>query len=149
MAFTFIYTATMMQVGCWMWVEQTPLELFHFPPYIIACFMPHLWLLKKDEIKKRAAERAEELKALSSRHNKKPIQQSKNIEEIRDTLEAICKKLEKSDIDVSPYIRKLQEDWYESIDHLRGKDVDILNRYMPRHMAESLFEIVNCKEKHK
>jgi len=30
--------------------------------------------------------------------------------------------------------------WYDSVDQLRGMDIDILNKYMPRRLAEEVYK---------
>lgn len=68
------------------------------------------------------------------------------MDELRTILQDACGKLGKLDADVSPYLKKLQEDWYDNVDHLRGKDVEVLNKYMPRLLAETLSAIINPEE---
>ena len=142
-AFALLYGFSLLYENSVIMAEQIPLELYHFPFYAKLLFLPHLWFPKKDQIKKAAAARAQELKQLTSKREKELKQKTRGIDELRDLLIGACEKLGKAGTDVSPYLEKLQEDWYDNVDHLRGEDADALSKYMPRVLAKTLLEILN------
>ena len=48
----------------------------------------------------------------------------------------------RSDIDMSSYISRLEDDLYTHVEHLVGKDIDALSRYMPRRLAKEVHRIL-------
>ena len=111
-----------------MWVEQIPLELFHMPWYFKFILMVPLVHRRKD-IRVRAIERAEIIKDQVEKERRQ--QQDQNIQtqrnaastttttpgtnndEIESLLREACRKLGRDEVDVTPFLSKLNQDWYD------------------------------------
>ena len=165
------------QRGAYMWIEEIPLEYFHFPWYF-KCMLLVPLIHKRKEIRGRAAKRAELLrkqvdkelqkaKVSAASHNYQVQQQqqqnpspnptsssnyvaSKNsIDDIESLLMDACQVLGRnvSEVDLTPYLIKLQEDWFDSVESLEDLDVNDLHNYMPLRLAQSTHALLLEKKK--
>jgi hypothetical protein len=71
--------------------------------------------------------------------------QSQN--EVEKLLQKAAQKLGMQNYDLSPYMKKFQNDWYDDLNSLQGKSVDTLKDYMPRRLAEIVHEMLQRREK--
>ena len=54
-----------------------------------------------------------------------------------------AKNLQITDCDISHFERKLKEDWFNEVEHLKNRSVEFLARYMPWRLAEEVHKVVD------
>ena len=57
-------------------------------------------------------------------------------------LEIAADLIGRSDLDVSVYSKRLEDELYTNVEHLAGEDVDVLSRYMPRRLAKKVNQLL-------
>ena len=118
--------------------EQAALEVFHFPVWFRIIYAPWVLLPNQQKLKENAEKRAVTLRSY--------LNKGGNEKELHDLLQRACHRLGKGHVDVSPFMEKLKRDWYDDVDSLRGRSVDILSKYLPKLLAETVHEMLNEKD---
>jgi hypothetical protein len=127
--------------------KQVPLELYHGPKWLRI-------LLGLAVTKKVLKENAEKRAAFLTKHFTNEMStvgsSTKDIvgmSEVKTLLEKACSRLGKPNTDLTQYLKKLEDNWFDDIERLEGEDVNVLSNYMPRVLAKSVHEILQRKEK--
>lgn len=55
--------------------------------------------------------------------------------------------LGRNDEDMSVYEERLEKDWFNEVDQLKGRSVECLSRYMPLRLAEEVHKLVGMQER--
>lgn len=115
---------------------QIPLELYHFPRWFIHIFSPLLRIRDK-ELREKALVRANELK------QRLLSEQDTGISSFQDgsihiLLEKTANAIGRNDIDVTKDVKAFDDDLFDSVDQLKGMDIEVLSRYMPRRLAQEV-----------
>lgn len=131
-----------------------PLEIFHYPHWVKAIFMPKSVFNHKEResVEERAKARANLLKAKAYQQRKlrdPTISDSDRATQTNTSVGSILRtaaiNLGRSDYDVSAFEARLEEDWYNEADLLKEEDVDTLSRYMPRMLAKEVHKILSTE----
>lgn len=124
-----------------------PLEYYHSPWVSRLFSFPRSVLTQKgrDKLRDRAKARAKKLKTRAYRERKllDPEFDKKLNTEIGKMLCDAASQLGRLEFDVTEFEARLEEDWINEVDMLRGRDVAFLSRYMPFGLAEKVQEILS------
>lgn len=126
--------------------NELPLEYLHFPLWFKIAVLPFPLLTSRgrQQLRTGANLRAEDLKerAYRERTMLEPhtTKRGKTTTSLGILLREAADSLGRDDFDVSQYEARLEEDWYTAPEELKRMNVDILSRYMPRHLAEEVRE---------
>jgi hypothetical protein len=124
-----------------------PLEFYHSSWAARLFSFPRSVLTQKgrDKLRDRAKVRAKKLKARAYRERKllEPDFDKKLNTEIGKILCDAASHLGRLEFDVTEFEARLEEDWINDVEMLRGRDVSFLSRYMPSGLAEKVQEILS------
>jgi len=146
-------------VGYGMWstaelaANEIPLEYYHFPLWFKLGLMPSPLLRRgaRQHIRTMAEKRAKDLKSRAWKEkslgnsatsflSSSTIQRSSSSRNsIGYLLRKAANAIGRGNVDVSKYEERLADEWYDNTDQLRGMNIDILNKYMPRRLAEEVY----------
>lgn len=123
--------------------------MYHLPFWALAVVQPASAFTKsgRESLRRRAKERAEGLrrKAYNDRKRIDPgnISSSQRNSGIHELLRESADSIERTDFDVSIYVARLEDDWYNKVEQLRGLTVDTLSSYMPRMLAQTVYDTLS------
>lgn len=127
--------------------HEVALEYYHLAFWFKCLILPFAMITKKERerVKEAAKRRARELKEKAYRERAMiapPDEDSKpeTLTEVGALLRSAANNLGKKNFDVSQFEESLEEDWYSSVDQLRGLSVNTLDQYMPRALAQEVFD---------
>mmetsp|Transcript_18186 Transcript_18186/g.45025 ORF Transcript_18186/g.45025 Transcript_18186/m.45025 type:complete len:373 (+) Transcript_18186:161-1279(+) len=117
------------------------LEAFHLP-FMLKTVLFHSIGIGGKALKEKATKQAEGLKARLESEMVSSKQAQAHQDELMDLLNTAAAALGRSNVDTKPYVAKLQRDWYDTVESLNDLDVDILSKYMPRRLAQSVVTLL-------
>ena len=133
--------------------KTCPIESYHLPLWSRLVAHPSTVFTRRgrEQLRKRAKEKAEEVKrrAYREREMLDPTlgeEEAHGHTSIGVLLRRAAVGLGRAGYDVSIYEARLEQDWYNDVSQLRGVDVDILSRYMPRLLAQRVHEMIESGE---
>lgn len=124
-----------------------PLEFYHFPMFVQAMMGPEVFIRsKREKMKARAENRARVLRerAFNKRNQIDPHLNDgrNNTNSVGALLRAAAIRLDRQNEDTTIYEERLEADWFNEKEQLRGRDVQCLSRYMPLRLAEEVHAIL-------
>jgi hypothetical protein len=142
-----IIAVYLMIIGNNMFINNTPLELYHAPLWYRMMYHGPVMALSGignslNEVKEKSKARAAALQKLKLSSKERPSIQIVQNEKVEALLQKACKILGRDDVDVTPYVKKLQLDWYDDLNRLKGENIDVLSKYMPRGLAVTVHGIL-------
>jgi hypothetical protein len=133
--------------------RELPLEYYHSSLLWKLVFSPMPMLTKsgREDVRNGAMKRAANLRerafAGSTRGNNASKKQlPRHYDSLWQLLKVAAESIERSDVDISAYIARLEDDLYTRVEHLVGEDIDVLSRCMPRRLAKEVHRILEEKK---
>lgn len=134
-----------------------PLEIYHVFAIVRFIIAPLELITKggKDKLKTLAYTRATKLKIQYGIDNQQQgqyginhYQQRQNWESLDNLLRTAVANLGRLEgSDISEYKGRLEKDWLTLVEHVQGRDVDFLNKYMPFLLAEEVHRLLKIESR--
>jgi len=126
--------------------NEIALEYYHFPWWFKWGILPFPMLKRggRQRIREQAEKRAKEVKSRAWKERSfmtesgTSSRSSRSATSIGKLLRGAACNIGRGGFDVSKYEQKLEDDWYNNASELREMSVDVLQKYMPRRLAEEV-----------
>ena len=128
--------------------NEIALEYYHFPMWFKLFILPFPMLKRggRQQIRERAEKRAKEVKSRAWKERQSFMTEpgtsssrsSRSATSIGRLLRSAACDIGRGGFDISKYEQKLEDDWYNDASELREMPVDVLQKYMPRRLAEEV-----------
>ena len=132
-------------------LEVTPLLVFHQPAWLRVWYHPRSVVTQRGRtrLRQRAHADAEGLASRARRGGAPRTGRRAARERPQGSVGALLRRaearLDRTDVDVSPHVARLREDWFAEAPHLGGKGTEFLARYMPYRLAEEVHTILQAE----
>ena len=94
------------------------------------------------KVKEGAEKRAAFLKKTLVADEGESDSETSEIELIKNLVRDACIRIGKTKVDVTPFAQKLEMDWYDDVESLKGTNIDTLRQYMPGRLAEAVHKML-------
>ncbi|KAL9184971.1 hypothetical protein ACHAXT_002748 [Thalassiosira profunda] len=132
--------------GCTLMATECPLEMWHMPRYFTYLIgYPIIAALTKTDTKAGVKPRADYLRHLADSERISDEEPLENNEDLHLLLSKAAQMmmLGKTNVDVTPYVIKLKEEWYDDVESLKGKSANALSKYMPDRLADCVCRLLD------
>jgi len=125
-------------------IDQMSLESFHLP---LLLKIPLFYGLFRGpgKMKENATKQAEMWKVRISKEKDETLSDVSD-NDVEMLLGEAAASLGRNNVDIKPFVVKLENNWYDSLESLEDLDVNALSKYMPHRLARKVLE---CLEKKK
>ncbi|KAL7542629.1 hypothetical protein ACHAXR_011941 [Thalassiosira sp. AJA248-18] len=129
--------------------KVSPLTVYHMPKWFQALGYPLSVFTQKgrQKLQERAKNDANNLKskAFHDRGIADPGKGRVNDKDIGILLQTAAINLGRTDYDISTVEDRLEQDWFNEVNQLKGMSVDFLSRYMPYRLAKEMHNLVEAE----
>ena len=128
-------------------LDVMPLEIYHSPlvSRLMAVQFREVTKSGRNELQSLAEARAKKLRRQYVEKGSIDTQQH-NWESLDNLLRTAITNLGRTEsVDVSEFTARLERDWLTSESHIKGRNVEFLNKYMPLLLAEEVHRLLKVK----